>query len=90
MLKQFDYKGYDESVYDGYDPEYEDDSTLGKTVVQTSCGVISYEVPIDDFNDMQLTAHNLYRDIHGVEPLAYDANLAADAQRYAERLALHD
>ena len=32
LLKYFDYMGYPESVYEGYDPEYEDDWTMELTL----------------------------------------------------------
>ena len=45
-------------------------------VFETSCGQIDYDSSIDDFNEMQLRAHNQYRADHGVPSLAYDADLA--------------
>ena len=41
---------------------------------------------MSEFNLMQLDAHNKYRNDHGVLPLAYDDNLAIEAQIYAETL----
>nr|VZI25343.1 unnamed protein product [Spirometra erinaceieuropaei] len=39
------------------------------------------------FNDEALEAHNALRNLHGCSPLTYDAELAKQAQSYAEQLA---
>jgi uncharacterized protein YkwD len=48
-------------------------------VVTTTCG----DIPIDDqlspFNQIQLDAHNAYRQKHNTNPLAYDHDLATKA-----------
>ena len=43
--------------------------------------------PSSSFRDRILVAHNFERDLHGVEPMQWDAGLARGAQAYARHLA---
>ena len=45
-------------------------------VYATTCGDIDVDERMDDFNSIQLNAHNEYRDLHQSNPLAYDHDLA--------------
>jgi len=42
----------------------------------------------DQFNSLHLAVHNKYRSAHGVPALAYDAELAAAAQKWSEYMAV--
>ena len=42
---------------------------------------------LEEFNLIQLDAHNEYRNVHGADALAYDETLAQAAQEWAESLA---
>ena len=41
---------------------------------------------MDEFNQLQLEAHNGYRSLHQAYPLKYDAKLADQAQEWADEL----
>lgn len=55
---------------------------LNSSFAQVSQESISFE----DFTALQLEAHNEYRANHGAPALTYDADLAAEAQDWANKL----
>ena len=54
--------------------------------VTTACGSMVIDQSLDAFNQLTLDAHNAYRATHHALPLAYAADLAADAAAYANTL----
>jgi len=49
---------------------------------------VSFASGLTGFENDCLKAHNEYRAKHGVPPLKWNAQLAADAQKWADHLAL--
>ena len=43
---------------------------------------------MDQFNKIQLDAHNMYRDHHATAPLTFNSELASQAYQYACELAI--
>ena len=54
--------------------------------VETACGTEVAEPPADDFGLANLSYHNAARAAHGAMPMVWDAELAAEAQEWAEFL----
>lgn len=52
--------------------------------VDTSCGLVDVDDRLDNFNKLQLDAHNEYRAFHQAKPLAYNHDIAVEAQKYAQ------
>ena len=57
-----------------------------ETAIESTPASGSGDSGIDSFNLMHLNAHNAYRAHHQVSDLVYDADIASQAQAYAEKL----